>query len=136
MSGKTIILSACETGIGKLQKGEGAISVARGFQYAGATSVLFSLWKVNDQSTASVMSRFYESYKSSESVFESNHLAKLSYLKDNTIPNVKKSPYYWNGFAYYGAIDSKEKPLIAFWWWGVSLLIVGVLIKLLVSRKK
>ena len=53
MNGKAIVLSACETGIGKLQKGEGAISVARGFQYAGASSVLFSLWKVNDQSTAS-----------------------------------------------------------------------------------
>jgi CHAT domain-containing protein len=127
MSGKTIVLSACETGIGKLQKGEGAISVARGFQYAGASSVLFSLWKVNDQSTASVMSRFYESLKSTVSVFESNHEAKLSYLQDRNVPNSKKSPYYWNGFAYYGAIDSHEKPHNTLWWWGASLLFVAFL---------
>ncbi|MCM4153021.1 CHAT domain-containing protein [Arenibacter sp. N53] len=136
MNGKTIILSACETGIGKLQKGEGAISVARGFQYAGASSVLFSLWKVNDQSTASIMSRFYESFKSNGSVFESNHRAKLSYLKDKSVPNAKKSPYYWNGFAYYGAIDSNEKSNNSLWWWGASMLFLGVLIILLSKRKK
>ena len=136
MDGKTIILSACETGIGKLQKGEGAISVARGFQYAGASSVLFSLWKVNDQSTASVMSSFYKSLKSTKSVFESNHRAKLSYLKDNNIPNVKKSPYYWNGFAYYGAIDFHERTHTAFWWLGVALLLLGVLALLLILRIK
>jgi len=127
MNGKTIILSACETGIGKLQKGEGAISVARGFQYAGASSVLFSLWKVNDQSTASLMSRFYDSFKSNKSVFESNHGAKLSYLEDKTIPNAKKSPYYWNAFAYYGAIDSNEKSNTSFWWWGALLMLFSVL---------
>jgi len=120
MTGKTIILSACETGIGKLQKGEGALSVARGFQYAGASSVLFSLWKVNDQSTASLMSRFYESFETTGSVFESNRAAKLTYLNDPSIPTTKKSPYYWNGFAYYGAVDVTEDydkkyfPYIAF----------------------
>ena len=136
MSGKTIVLSACETGIGKLQKGEGAISVARGFQYAGASSVLFSLWKVNDQSTASLMSRFYESFRSTESVFESNHTAKLSYLRDNNIPNSKKSPYYWNGFAYYGALDSNKNAHNTFWWWGASLLFVGFLAIIFGLKKK
>ncbi|MCK0145498.1 CHAT domain-containing protein [Arenibacter sp. F26102] len=136
MYGKTIILSACETGIGKLQKGEGAISIARGFQYAGASSVLFSIWKVNDQSTASVMSRFYESFKETGSVFESNHIAKLSYLKDITVTNTKKSPYYWNGFAYYGAIASSEKSNNSLWWWGGLILFLGFLIFLLSNRKK
>lgn len=136
MNGKTIILSACETGIGKLQKGEGAISVARGFEYAGASSVLFSLWKVNDQSTASVMSRFYNSLKSSGSVFESNHIAKLSYLTDKNVPNAKKSPYYWNGFAYYGAIDMKGNSINIIWWWGASLLFLGVMIMVFGLRKK
>ena len=136
MKGKTIILSACETGIGKLQKGEGAISVARGFQYAGASSVLFSLWKVNDQSTALVMARFYESFKSTRSVFESNHMAKMAYLEDKTVPNAKKSPYYWNGFAYYGAIDSIETTNTILWWWGALILFLGLLIILLNKRKK
>jgi CHAT domain-containing protein len=43
-----VVLSACETGIGKLYKSEGAMSIARGFQFAGAQNLLFSLWKVND----------------------------------------------------------------------------------------
>ena len=136
MNGKAIVLSACETGIGKLQKGEGAISVARGFQYAGASSVLFSLWKVNDQSTASVMSRFYESFGTTASIFASNQEAKLSYLQDENVPNSKKSPYYWNGFAYYGAIDSYEKSNNTLWWWGSSLLFVGFLAIVYSLKKK
>ena len=57
-----VVLSACETGIGKLQKGEGAMSIARGFQYAGANNILFSLWQINDASTATLMSLFYKSF--------------------------------------------------------------------------
>ncbi|SMG47295.1 CHAT domain-containing protein [Arenibacter troitsensis] len=136
MSDKTIVLSACETGIGKLQKGEGAISVARGFQYAGASSVLFSLWKVNDQSTASLMSRFYKSLSTTASVFASNHAAKLSYLRDENVPNSKKSPYYWNAFAYYGALDSYDETNNTFWWWSTSLLFVGFLVIVFGFRKK
>jgi CHAT domain-containing protein len=48
-----------ETGIGKLYKSEGAMSIARGFQFAGAQNLLFSLWKVNDYTTALFMDKFY-----------------------------------------------------------------------------
>lgn len=101
-----VVLSACESGIGKLQKGEGTISIARAFQYAGAKNVLFSLWKINDYATAQLMTNFYSNYSNNHSFFESNYNAKIDYLKDSSIANAKKSPYYWSAFVYYGSIDT------------------------------
>ncbi len=119
-----VVLSACETGIGKLQKGEGAISIARAFQYAGAKNVLFSLWKINDFSTSEIMRHFYSNYNKQHSFFESNYASKLSYLEDEAISNAKKSPYYWSAFVYYGAIDSSETTYIYYYVLGFLLLIV------------
>ncbi len=104
-----VVLSACETGIGKLYKAEGAMSIARGFQFAGAQNLLFSLWKVNDFTTSVFMSDFYKNIKNNVSYFEANSNAKLEYLNDKSIPNAKKSPYYWSSFVYYGSISTEEK---------------------------
>lgn len=103
-----VVLSACETGIGKLQKGEGAMSIARAFQYAGAENILFSLWKINDYASAQLMTNFYEDYAKSNSFFEANYNSKIAYLENSDIANAKKSPYYWSAFVYYGAVDSDE----------------------------
>ncbi|MCC9072185.1 CHAT domain-containing protein [Flavobacterium sp. F-65] len=105
-----VVLSACETGIGKLYKAEGAMSIARGFQFAGAQNLLFSLWKVNDYTTSVFMSDFYKNIKNNIPYFEANTNAKLNFLNDKSIPNAKKSPYYWSSFVYYGSISSEEKP--------------------------
>ncbi|MEO6177917.1 MAG: CHAT domain-containing protein [Flavobacterium circumlabens] len=104
-----VVLSACETGIGKLYKAEGAMSVARGFQFAGAQNLLFSLWKVNDFTTSVFMDDFYTNLKKDHSYFEANANAKRDFLKDPNIPNAKKSPYYWSAFVYYGSIAPAEK---------------------------
>jgi CHAT domain-containing protein len=104
-----VVLSACETGIGKLYKSEGAMSVARGFQFAGAQNLLFSLWKVNDYTTSVFMGDFYKYVKQNDSYFEANAKAKLAFLKNKNIPNAKKSPYYWAAFVYYGSLENKEK---------------------------
>lgn len=104
-----VVLSACETGLGKLYKAEGAMSVARGFQFSGAQNLLFSLWKVNDYSTSVFMNYFYGNVKSHHSYFESNHKAKLDYLNDSHVPNAKKSPYYWGAMVYYGTLEPKTE---------------------------
>jgi len=89
-----VVLSACETGIGTLLKGASPLSIARGFNYIGVDNLLFSLWKINDKSTANIMKRFYNSFKEKNSVSYANHQSKIGYLKDETIENSKKSPYY------------------------------------------
>ncbi|PKH50688.1 CHAT domain-containing protein [Tenacibaculum sp. Bg11-29] len=105
---KLVVLSACETGVGKLEKGEGAMSIARGFRYAGAENVLFTLWKINDKATSILMKTFYEYYDKYQSVSYANQQSKIEYLKNENIVNSKKSPYYWGSFVYYGTGSQSE----------------------------
>lgn len=99
-----VVLSACETGIGELKKAEGPMSIARGFQYSGAKNILMSLWQINDLSTSQIMQLFYKNYNSSQSAFYANQKSKLEYLQNTSINNIKKSPYYWAAFVYYGEL--------------------------------
>jgi CHAT domain-containing protein/lipopolysaccharide biosynthesis regulator YciM len=121
-----VVLSACETGLGKLYKAEGAMSIARGFQFAGAQNLLFSLWKVNDFTTSVLMEKFYKSIKSGKSYFDSNHQAKIDFLKDSTIPNAKKSPYYWSAFVYYGTLENKSSPINYALWLSILGSLIGL----------
>ena len=131
-----VVLSACETGIGKLYKAEGAMSVARGFQFAGAQNLLFSLWKVNDYTTSVLMEKFYANVKNGKSFFDSNHQSKLDFLADESIPNAKKSPYYWSAFVYYGTLEKHSETNYFLW---ISLLggLIGLLLlcKILFRKK-
>lgn len=130
-----VVLSACETGIGKLYKSEGAMSVARGFQLAGAQNLLFSLWKVNDYTTSVFMDNFYENIKKGESYFEANANAKLDFLKDKSIPNTKKSPYYWSAFVYYGGIESTETAAKYYFYLVGLLILIGLFLVFIIRRK-
>lgn len=121
-----VVLSACETGIGKLYKSEGAMSVARGFQFAGAQNLLFSLWKVNDYTTSVFMDDFYKNVKNNESYLDANANAKLNFLKDKSISNAKKSPYYWSAFVYYGGIETPEKPTNYYFYILGLLILIGL----------
>ena len=123
-----VVLSACETGIGKLQKGEGAMSIARAFQYAGAENILFSLWKINDYATAQLMTNFYKNFEKNNSFFESNYLSKINYLENKQISNAKKSPYYWSSFVYYGAVDHKTNNYFYYLLFGGIVIIILLLI--------
>ena len=125
-----VVLSACETGIGKLYKSEGAMSVARGFQFAGAQNLLFSLWKVNDFTTSVLMKKFYENVKNGNSFFDSNHQAKLDFLNDETISNAKKSPYYWASFVYYGSLENQSSNNNFLWISIIGCLVVFALVSL------
>ncbi len=121
-----VVLSACETGIGKLYKGEGAMSIARGFQYAGVENLLFSLWQINDLSTSQIMQSFYNNYNKHHSAFMANHNSKIEYLEDKSISNVKKSPYYWSAFVYYGSFNRDKSQNYIFY------MVIGILITILV----
>ncbi len=134
---KLVVLSACETGIGKIQTGEGAMSLARGFQYAGAQNLLFSLWQVNDLSTSQVMTSFYAHYSETNSAFKANGKSKLDFLNNKNISNAKKSPYYWSGFVYYGALDEEIQNYKVYWIFGILLVIIiaGLILVRLLKRR-
>ncbi len=118
-----VVLSACQTGIGKLYKSEGAMSVARGFQFAGAQNLLFSLWKVNDFTTSVLMADFYKNIKNKMSFFEANQKSKQDFLKNKSISNTKKSPYYWSAFVYYGTLEKPSN--YNYWFWILGGILIG-----------
>ncbi len=127
LSADLVVLSACDTGIGKVIKGEGALSLARAFQYAGAENVLFSLWQVNDKSTAQLMTYYYKNLKKTRSRDFAIHRAGLDYLQDTTIDNTRKSPYYWGAFVYYGTSDLPQESGNVFWYLIGGIILIALL---------
>jgi CHAT domain-containing protein len=94
-----VVLSACETGLGKEIKGEGVEGLTRGFMYAGATRVVASLWKVDDAATAELMSRFYKG------ILKDGLQPAAALQKAQVQMRTQKrwrSPYYWAGFVMQG----------------------------------
>ena len=92
-----VVLSACETGLGKEVKGEGLMSLMRAFMYAGTPSVVVSLWKVNDESAADLMVRFYRHLKKDGiSKSEALRQAQLETINDNGFP------FFWAPFILVG----------------------------------
>lgn len=98
-----VVLSACQTNLGELKRGEGVMSLNRGFTYAGARSLISSLWRVNDRATAQIFGQFYNRLKEGDSKAQALHVAKQAYLSSGDLPDLEKSPYYWAGFIHYGA---------------------------------
>ena len=100
LDARMTVLSACNTGIGKLQKGEGLMSLARGFLYAGCPSVVMSLWEVEDEAGTQIMTSFYKYLKGGKTKDEALRLAKLKYLENSN--SRLAHPHYWMSFKSIG----------------------------------
>lgn len=100
LNANLVTLSACQTGLGKIWKGEGVIGLSRALVYAGSKNVMVSFWSVADQSTATLMKLFYRQLLESSSRDLSNALreAKLTLIRENKYA----SPYYWAPFILIG----------------------------------
>jgi CHAT domain-containing protein len=96
---RLVVLSACQTGRGRLAAGEGMVGLARAFLYAGAQSVAVTLWNVSDISTANFMRGFYTWQAAGASPLAALRQAKLEMLKRN---DVTRHPYYWAPFVLVG----------------------------------
>ncbi len=94
-----IVLSACQTAVGKQVKGEGVIGLTRGFMHAGAARVVASLWKVDDKATAELMKRFY-TYLLEQKMPAAAALRQAQLDLMNTYKASR--PYYWAGFVLQG----------------------------------
>lgn len=97
-----VVLSACETNAGSFRQGEGVMSLARGFTYAGAQSLVAGLWQVNEQSSAKTISRFYQNLTDGYAGSAALQKAKLAWLSDRSVPEFRLSPYFWAGMVYTG----------------------------------
>jgi len=93
-----VTLSACETALSKIQGGDDLVGLSRGFIYAGTPSLLATLWKVDDQSTAILMEHFYRNWQKGMSKAEALRQAQIA-LK--TMPQYKH-PFYWAPFVMIG----------------------------------
>jgi CHAT domain-containing protein/predicted negative regulator of RcsB-dependent stress response len=94
-----VTLSACETGLGKVTKGEGLMSLTRGFMHAGAARVVVSLWSVSDQATAELMAKFYRHViVERERPAAALRAAQVEMWKDKRWG----APYYWAAFTLQG----------------------------------
>ena len=106
-----VVLSACETGIGEIRGGEGIIGLTRAFQYAGARSVLASLWRVEDEATAELMQRFYRHLRSGKAKDEALRAAQLELIRSPLrVPDGRggwtkrnaAAPYFWAALQLVG----------------------------------
>ncbi len=93
-----VTLSACETGLGKVVRGEGIIGLTRGFLYAGAKNVVVSLWKVADNSTADLIIDFHANLLKKKSKSQALQASKLKLLKNKQYSH----PYFWSSFVLIG----------------------------------
>ncbi len=95
------VLSSCNTGFGKVEAGEGVMSMSRAFTFAGVSSTLMTLWKVPDSESAEITAYFYQNLEDGQSKDVALQNAKKSYLTNNDDP-VLREPFYWAGFVLSG----------------------------------
>jgi len=95
-----VVLSACNTGTGKLRNGEGVMSIARAFTYAGCPSVVMTLWSVKDLSSTNLMRAFYKNLSEGNNKSEALQKAKIKYIL-NSGPK-GSHPLYWAGYVMVG----------------------------------
>ncbi len=98
-----VVLSACQTGYGEFEQGEGIVSLGRSFMYAGVSSLVVSLWQINDASTSLIMKSFYKNLAEGMSKPKALQKAKLSYI--NSVDGIMAHPAFWSPFIQLG--DSK-----------------------------
>ncbi|MEA2563521.1 MAG: hypothetical protein QOH06_5025 [Acidobacteriota bacterium] len=109
LSADLVVLSACDTALGKNVRGEGLLGVSRAFLYAGAASVAVSLWQVADTSTSELMVRFYRHLMANGDKAEALRLSKLELIQEGRYDR----PYYWAPFILIGRPGSVTLPHFA-----------------------
>lgn len=123
-----VVLSACDTGLGKEVKGEGLIGLTRGFMYAGASSVMASLWRVDDDATTELMKHFYKGILQ-------DGLRPAAALREAQLRMWRQKrwrfPYFWAGFVLQGDYDrtihaggDPRRAWARAWLWGGPLLLL------------
>ncbi|CAD5253518.1 MULTISPECIES: CHAT domain-containing tetratricopeptide repeat protein [unclassified Imperialibacter] len=127
-----VTLSACNTGVGKIEEGEGVMSLARSFRSAGVPSVVMSLWPASDKSTPELMRHFYENLSKGQPKDLALANAKRAYL--TTAQGKARNPFFWGGFVLIGDTSpiGKDRNTII---WLIPMIIVVSLTLVVYKRK-
>lgn len=128
------VLSACNTGTGKWIHGEGLMSLARGFSYAGCPSLVVSLWQVDDEATSSIMTTFFQELAADQHMDQAIRQAQLTYLAQGD--PLTAHPYFWAGWKLLGKSELRQPTPILQYIFALGVGIVFLLIFILSYRYK
>ncbi|MEJ7681335.1 MAG: CHAT domain-containing protein [Segetibacter sp.] len=129
---KLVVLSACQTNVGRSAKGEGILSLARGFASAGIPSVAATLWQADEESIYAISEKFHEYLSKGMPKDEALQKAKLYFIRNGF--NKKTSAYYWANMILVGnqePVKLSEDHQI--WWWAAGIFFIIALILLIVQ---
>jgi CHAT domain-containing protein len=128
-----VVLSSCQTALGRLLRGEGIEGMNRAFFYSGASSVLMTLWSVHDQAGAQFMERFYGHLASGDPLAAALRKAKMDMIASPYYSH----PYYWAGYILHGDGARVVFPSgLPFWIWIGTGMIGGAIVLLWMHRKR
>ncbi|MEL6590025.1 MAG: CHAT domain-containing protein [Bacteroidota bacterium] len=124
-----VVLSACETGIGRFSRGEGLLSLARGFSYAGTHSLLATLWRIPDgEVNQDLLPNFYQALQEGATKVEAIRSAQLAQINE-AFSDQMAHPFFWAAFTPIGDMRPLQKDGFLFWWgFLVGLLGVGAVV--------
>lgn len=131
LNAELAVLSACNSGVGELEVGEGVISIARGFAYAGVPNIVMSTWAVSDEATKILMHAFYLNLKEGLPKGEALQQAKVEFLEESGLNETLQDPFFWGSFVVLGNTNPVyslvEQGLWRYW----KIFAVGLLLILL-----
>ena len=130
LNASLVVLSACETGVGKYQRGEGVMSIGRGFMYAGVPSVVMTLWKLNDQSAAELIGNFYKNLANGMQKDKALQQAKLQYLEASN--NNTAHPALWGCLMQLGDYSAIKIEKVNYFNYLIISLVLGSVLALLI----
>jgi CHAT domain-containing protein len=134
LNSRLAVLSACNTGRGKLRKGEGVINLARGFLFAGCPSLIITLWEVEDNSGAELMRLFYKNLKKGKAKDDALRHAKLQYLENSN--SRLAHPHYWLGYISIGDNTPIFRSYDYYFFGILVLLVIAIVVDQYFRRKK
>ncbi|MDO6821275.1 CHAT domain-containing protein [Zobellia sp. 1_MG-2023] len=131
-----VVLSACNTSIGELKKGEGAMSLARGFFHSGARSVVSSLWSTYDKSSKELITSFYTELAKGATKSAAMRQAKLNYIQKYRESAI--APAYWSALIVIGDNSpiTNQTGLLSSWIWALLGILLLIVAYQLFKRKK
>ena len=134
LNAELAVLSACKTGVGKISKGEGIMSLARGFLYAGVPGIVMTLWAIEDISSAEIIISFYDFLKQGERKDVALQKAKLVYLENAN--QLQSHPYFWAAYVQIGDHSALSDNTRTYYYFIGGFLVIAIIVFIILRRKK